>query len=268
MYELIDTVDRCFCEIINDQDFILGLDTTGVFAFTESSNKEEVQLSFYDLKKDLQLSDRQAVLCYVGEKHPGFKNEVLLTDLEDWIRETTSKRSRIFSRDDLQSIEDCYDGNSEEDLSIVDVLREYDLSDAIIHELIENKPTSVKAVKQLGVVDEVANDVFRILRTGLYERDNTTEERVQSGVAVTMTSYAKKKCLVSFLFAVVSGVLIYTLNYQIAAIISSLIGFGYGKRASVAGDLVSAKIAVLVNVVLAGFAVLRLVVGLAMTYPI
>ena len=104
MYELIDTVDRCFCEIINDQDFILGLDTTGVFAFTESSNKEEVQLSFYDLKKDLQLSDRQAVLCYVGEKHPGFKNEVLLTDLENWIREATSKRPRIFSKDDLHEV--------------------------------------------------------------------------------------------------------------------------------------------------------------------
>lgn len=268
MYELIDTIDRCFCEIINDQDFILGLDSTGVFAFTESTNKNDVQLSFYDLKKDLQLSDRQAVLCYVGEKHPGFKHEINLSELENWIRETTSKRPRIFTRDDLQSIENCYDGNSDEDLSIVDVLREYDLSDGVIHELIENKPTTVKAVKQLGVVDEVANDVFKILQTGLYERDNTTEERVQSGVAVTMTSYAKKKCLVSFLFAIISGVLVCVLNYQVAAIISSLIGLGYGKRASIADDLISAKLALLINVVLMGFSVLQLCAGLMITHPL
>ncbi len=267
MYELIDTVDRCFCEMINDQDFILGLDSTGIFAFTESTNRNEVQVSLYDLKKDLRLSDKQVVLCYVGEQHPGFKNEVTLENLERWIREVTSKRPRIFSHEELQDIEDCYDGNEEEDSSIVDVLREYDLSDAVINELIENKPTSVKEVRRLGVVEEVANDVFKILQTGLYERDSSTEERVQSGVAITMTSFARKKCLVSLMFAIISGVLIYVLNYPLAAIISGLIGIAYGKRALVAGDLTSARIALLINVVLVGFCILQFCVSLIVNNP-
>lgn len=259
MFELIDVVDKYFFEVINDEDFVLGLDYTGIYAFTDSADKEDKSLAFYELKKDLRLSDSQAVLCYVGAQSPGYQNEVPLDNLEQWIRDCTMSRPRIFTRDVMNEIEACYDDNAEEDLVIYDVLREYGLSDAIIHDLVEEQPKSIREIKRLGVVDEVADDVFRILASGQYTRDNTTTERVKSGTAVVLTSYMKKKCIASFVMVVASGILILVLKNYWAAIISSLIGLGCGATAMKAGTGTAVKIAIFTNVVLCGICVLQIV---------
>lgn len=259
MYELINTVDNYFIEAINDDDFILGLDYTGVYVFTDSENRDDKALAFYELKKDLQLTDKQAVLCYVGSGHYGYPNETTLDELERWIREITMKRSRIFTGEDLQSIEDCYDDNSEEDLVIYDVLREYGLSDSIIQNLIDEEPRSVKDVKRLGVVDEIAGEVFEILTSGEYTRDNETEERLKPGVSITLASYTRKKCTLSYLLVFVAGVLILVLNNYFIAVIINLIGLWLGAMATKAGTTTAAKLAILTNFVLLIVSAIQLV---------
>lgn len=248
--QLITVVDKYFVETINDQDFVIGLDPTGVFVFTESTNIREVNNDFRELKEDLDLNDKESILCFIGKPLGVYQNEVTLDELGDWIREVTISRPTIFNRADLQDIEDCYKTAADDELSLVDVLREYNLPDGIIYHLIDKKPQNIREVKELGVVDEIAVDVFKILQDGIYEQKSQEGGRVPSGITVTLSSYLKRQAIKCLVFEMLACVILAITKYFLAAFIVSVTGFCMMRKAICKSNQLTVKYVVFLSSIL------------------
>lgn len=225
MTYLITIVDKYFVETINDRDFVLGLDPTGVFAFTESSSRSKTIASLKELKEELSLCDDEVVLCYVGNPLGVYQNEVTLDVLGQWVQETTASRPSIFNRADIQDIEDCYKIAGNDDAQVINALREFNLTDGVIYHLMDNKPQNIWEVKELGVVDEVAAEVFEILCSGLYERKNNEVGTVTSSVAVSMVSYLRRRIYSSLIFCLAACAVLVVTRRCIFGFIPAFVAF-------------------------------------------
>lgn len=252
MKELVTIVDKNFIDIIKDDVFVIGLDYTGLYAFTDNDSKSEISQEFYDLKKDLRLDDSIIVLCHVGT-NAGYDNDVPLDKLEDWIMSKTAERPRCLTREILQSIEDCYNDNEKEDQAIVDVLKEFRLSDMEIVEILDSQPKTLKELTMIGIDDEIAPQILDILLSGKYTRNPDTEERVRAGVAVDVDSFIWKKCLASLLCAAVSSVVLIMLKIYPVSIIINIMGIWCVYKTFSIKETASTKIAMWANLILAAY---------------
>lgn len=250
MFELINEIDSYFTRVINDEDFVLGIDKTGVYAFTEESDVDLVLLKFSRMLQTLALHSSDAVLCAISDtvRETAILHVTTLPSLELWIRETVGKRRRIFSEEDIASIVGCYfEGEDDED-SICDLLREFDLPEPVILSLLSERPNSLRDITKYGVPREVAYSVLQVFEESSYALSNV-DSSAERGVSVALYSYVKKMSIISFLLAVCALPCVW-FNVWWA---SGLLAFGgvvYGKKAEKVNGDAAAKFAKWANLLI------------------
>lgn len=240
---LLDLIDQYFEITINDEFFILALDKTGVYAFTQSTNKPLIVDEFLEMERDLKLDKNQAVLCYVGNEGNDYEESIRVEELEDWVCTKTAERSNVLNDRDFADIIKCYRADKIEEQQIVNVLREYNISDSVIKDLINKRPQNVKEVKQLGVVDEIAFDVFRVLCSGYYERDDDDErEEIPSGISVALVSHSNKNlCVSCIMIAIGVAIMVFT-PLRFLALVPSFVAVDSAQYAQKANKTIATQI--------------------------
>lgn len=242
MQDLVKTVDCYFETVINDEDFVLCLDNTGVYAFTEELDVEVVLLKFQRMLRTLSLKGQEAVLCLVTDEQvetTQVLNVATPENLEKWIRTKTGSRKRMLSDDDLLSIADCYfEGEDDED-SISDLLRELEIPEAVILSLLEVNPITVGDVMKFGIDRETSYQVLRVF-TEDKERLLSTNSTVERGVTIALDSYVKNKVVIAICFAI--GSLVLSLfRWSAVACCCAGVGFWFALKGERVNDDVTAR---------------------------
>ena len=243
-----------------DGEFIVAFDYTGVYVFTVSDNYEDTLFEFRILKEDLVLEDNEVTLCYVGSTGEQYINHTTIEGLENWIINNISCKPKVFTKEDIDELDNCYEIEIEEYNSKVSIMREYNLTDEQIHYVLNHTINSIKQLEKIGVNREDATQVFHFLqRVNNMDINTTDESGIKIGVSVYLTEYARKYAMLSVLWCMICAAALYAaisylrIDVQIIGIIMLVLESFSIFCASISirsDDLAVAKISVVLTAIL------------------
>lgn len=242
MFKLIDELEGYF-DIINDEDFILGIDKTGVYAFTDDVDVDVVLVKYSRMLKTLALKRSESVLCIVTDEeiqqNLPILNVVRPQELERWVRKTAGARKTVFQENDIKSIFDCYFESEDDEDSMYDILREFNLPEPVVISLVNDPPATVHDITRFGVDKQTAYEVLNTFQQSFdYFRD--TDSSVERGVSVTLYSFIRRNVIISISLAICASICI-IINFGWVGAIFSLLGIVYGRKAEKVNDDATAK---------------------------
>lgn len=243
-----------------DGEFIVAFDYTGVYVFTISDDYESCIFEYRNLKADLDLVGDEATLCYVGKAGERYANRTTVEGLESWIINNISCKPKVFTKEDIDELDNCYEIESEEYNSKVSIMREYNLTDEQIHYVLNHTIGTVKQLEHIGVNHEDAVQVFHFLqRVDGFATKTTDESGIKLGVSVYLTDYAKKHAMLSIFWCMLCAIALYGLfvytriDVQIIGIIMMVcesFSLFWASISIRSDDLVAAKFSVFLTIAL------------------
>lgn len=250
MFRLIDELDGYF-DLINDEDFVLGVDKTGVYAFTSDTDVDNVLLKYTRMLRTLALKQSEAVLCVITEeplRSTSTMQVVAPEFLERWVRQTVGARKTVFSKAELDSIFDCYFESEDDEDSVADILREFSLPEPVVISLINDPPERVQDITKFGIDKQVAYEVLSVFHKSVehYHNVDSSEER---GVTVMLFSFIKRNVIISCALAGMAVICLLLDFWQIALLFSAF-GIVRGRKAEKVNDAPSAKFIKWANILL------------------
>lgn len=165
--ELYELVSKSFSNVINTDSFVLGIDQTGVYAFTEQRSVIAANTALRELKEDLALSDEQVVLCIVSEdsvvtEHPTHEN------LNEWVLKESKKREKVLTQEAIKEIINCYNYVSVKEEKIK-VLEQLGLTREVSETISAYQQVTINDLARMGIEDEELQDA--IIRTATESDD-------------------------------------------------------------------------------------------------
>lgn len=269
---LFDDIYDFFEQSVNEKSFALGIDTTGLYLFTESSNEEEVLTYANDLVDALAVKAEDVIIVIVdplcgrlgGTSAETAKNDLLNLqdriyyvnpeDLHDFIRRITSKRDNVFSYSVIDSIVNCFYEVEQHVTPLEEKLALYGLPEKVIEGLIKYQPISTQEVRELGVPHDIADSVFDVLYSS-YDKEEI--KHPETGVSMFLFNEVNRKCTLSLIMSIACVPLLIFGFWQHAMVLS-LLGMSFAGSAKRVYKNTLSVICLLLNAILFGLSSIHL----------
>lgn len=95
-----------FTEVFREDFFVVALDRTGCYLFTDSSDDSETGLQFTDFLESMSLQKEQVCLCVIGRKSK--YNYSDLQHLSEYVLKAKQRRKPVLTEKEIDSILQCY----------------------------------------------------------------------------------------------------------------------------------------------------------------
>ncbi len=207
------------------EHFIVGLDCTGCYLFTEEEYDDAIAEWVEDFKDAMAL-DEQVSVCVIGRKSKfNFCDRKLLGI---YVSKAVSARKKVLSDTEIQEIMDAYGVCADENRFFLDFhgtelfnhiknsLKEkgFPIDDQQLNEICRTKPKSTKELEHLGVHSSCVKMVLQIINTSAAEQpllrnDKPDREIIVEEEAVKLAHRCSKGKILGFSLLACSILLIF-----------------------------------------------------------
>lgn len=105
--ERLETIiERYFTDVFREDFFVVALDRTGCYLFTDCCDDEEVGKQFVEFLSSMSLAEEQVCLCVIGRKSKF--NYCDYQHLSEYVLKAKQRRKPVLSTKELNSILQCY----------------------------------------------------------------------------------------------------------------------------------------------------------------
>lgn len=222
---LLNRVCRYFKNVTKTSDFVIAIDETGVYFFTEERDQDEILFKASAVVEALELSKGEFIICIVSESVAcvgkkffdyGVDNsfsdmitEINPEEFEDVARRMTGGRPVIYSMDDLNDISSCFDRFAKYDCGNDDYLAQFMLAPEIRNRLDSYVPESVQDVIACGVPGDIAESVYVAMRKHECKQDSQMSghfDNLDGSVSVISDNRARNFIAISLIMFVISAI--------------------------------------------------------------
>lgn len=221
MDNLYRQISEFFAKTIYTEDFILALDESGVWLFTDSINTKQVLVAASRLMNRLQLDVSEIVLCAVNQYYtkqdlPAFSRECDLEqegilykihteNLEIFIRTLTGVRGDILQKSILAEVADCYQDIKEVYTQLEEELMGLGLSKEQAKKIQTERPVSLQQFEDVGLSPSDAEEIRAFIQARNRDVD-LQEGRIVSCIKELsqVNKIMKKRSKLSFGYTCVS----------------------------------------------------------------
>ena len=237
---LYNKIEKYFKYAINYTDFVLGLDETGLYLFTESGDDNVVREKASKLSQALALQASEIIVVQLtstnAEKYQfsGYKITLQQRDLykvspdevEAFIRLYTGLREPVLTEEDICSIIDCFMDYQKDYGDEYDSLVALGIEPKVAEDLVHRSIVSLDDVFNAGVPVELVDEAFSIISSHSKE---AKVEAITSGDSVFFDKSIRKNILsTAIALAVAIGIGTFTEFWYVAAIFSVYAMFEFG----------------------------------------
>lgn len=201
-----------FSHVINAKEFIIAIDTTGVYFFKKIAMNEATIDHARKLLEILALDESEAKLVFVVSQSDcaydsfayeessvkNFALEVGVEDVEDVVRKLTGVRNIIFKPADIDSIIDCFQDVKRELTDFQRYLVKLGLTEdeAVAFEVA--RPDSINDLVELGCPMDLVERVYSAF-CDYYEVNNADFEKLDTNNYVTIEVNMQKYRIIGLL---------------------------------------------------------------------
>lgn len=97
---------KYFTEVFREDFFVVALDRTGCYLFTDSSDDSGIERQFTDFLESMSLRKEQVCLCVIGRKSK--YNYSDLQHLSEYVLKAKQRRRPVLAAKEIDSILHCY----------------------------------------------------------------------------------------------------------------------------------------------------------------
>lgn len=117
-----------FTEVFREDFFVVALDRTGCYLFTDSSDDSEIGRQFTDFLESISLRKEQVCLCVIGRKSK--YNYSDFQHLSEYVLKAKQRRKPVLTDKEVNSILQCYDieklpGRESEEAAPEDIVKDF-----------------------------------------------------------------------------------------------------------------------------------------------
>lgn len=186
---MVEILSQYFKWVFREDFFIIALDRTGCYFFTDYLDDAVIGQQFSEALNDLALTEKQAVLCVVG-RNSQF-NYCSLELVGKFVLQATQKRKAVLTDSEIFEILDAYGIEKQErkieqrNWANTDLFKqlkdsEFGLSEMQINEICRIRPNSVQQLRKLDVPDRFAMDILKQIEVS---------EKEESSLAIQALSH-------------------------------------------------------------------------------
>ncbi|MEY8333241.1 hypothetical protein AALB53_09055 [Lachnospiraceae bacterium 47-T17] len=222
---LFNLISEYFINVVNYTDFVLAVDESGVFVFSQDTDDKSLLIKVSNLMSALALQKEQIIICVLdnrsGNVYSSFDcverdgdleyvHHVPVTYLEDFIRKYTKKYAGTLTYSDVNNILDCFCdvGAGNRNVELVAYLHGYGLSDEAIDRILNEYVITKELVYNAGVRHEDVEAVYNMLVSNdTLVRNKEMEVRKYQESAVLLQDKLKSRYYAATVLSMVAALL-------------------------------------------------------------